>query len=192
MENQNLTIESFFLNDYAKIKEEKENLEKELFELKEHVYKTEQMSEGFVDLKTPIKLIYIDVNLSNYKLFGDDGSLCDKTIEQLQEIISKSQEEIAEYLTNLKVYSYSKALNIKERNFPFTLKFTTYKGTEIFAYDPDYEDNRLIKFKNDAAINCWVVADFKDECIRYAVKNFIEFVNERINELRAENQSESA
>lgn len=191
MENQNLTIENFFLNDYAKVKEKKERLEEELLELKERQLKMEQVTDGFTDLKTPIKLVYVDTNLSRYYLFGDSCPLRDKTAEQLRELISKDWKELAEYLTELKTSSYSKALEVKERRFPFTLKFTTYKGIKVFAYDPDYSDEDLVKFCDDGAyIDCWVVSDFKDECIRYAVEKFTDEARERIAELESEDDAE--
>lgn len=191
MENQHLTIESFFLNDYAKVKEEKERLEGELLELKERQLKMEQVTDGFTDLKTPIKLVYVDTNLSRYYLFGDSCPLRDKTAEQLHELISKDWKELAEYLTELKVSSYSKALEVKERRFPFTLKFNTYKGTKVFAYDPDYDEDGLITFKDDSAyIDCWVVSEFKAECIRYAVERFIEEARERIVDIESEDDVE--
>lgn len=191
MENQNLTIESFFLNDYAKVKEEKEQLEKELLELKEKQFKAEQITDGFVDLNTPINLVYVDTEISTYRLFNDECPLCNKTAEQLRGLISKEREEIAEYLTKLKVSSYSKALEIKARRFPFTVKFSTYKGSKVFAYDPDYDDDGLVKFE-DASVdtNTWVVSEFKNECIRYAVEEFIETVNERIEQLESKADAE--
>ena len=191
MENQNLTIESFFIDEYKKIQEENKKLKEELYELKETQCSIEQpvTADGFTDLKTSIKLIYVDTNISSYYLFKNDSPLHNKTVKELQELIIKSDEEIVEYLTKLNATSYSKALSIREKTFPFTLKFTTYKGTQTFAYDPDYDDDSLIKLIDDKAnTNCWVVSKFKDECIRYAVEKFIEEVNDRIEELeKAEN-----
>lgn len=189
MMNNNMTIESFFLNDYAKVKEEKEQLEKQLFEIKEHQLKVKNQSDGFKDLHTKINLVYVDTNIYYSRLFGTDGKLQNETVEKLRELISKDYKEIANYLISLKSGSYWNVLEIKERTFPFTLEFTTYKGSKIFAYDPDYDDDSLIKFSDSkASINQWVISDLKEECIRLAVESFIEEVNERIHDLETESE----
>ena len=180
-----LTLESFFLKDYADMRNRNEALEKENAELKKEIEESEN-ENGFEDLRMPIKLIYVDTTISKYSLFeGSYSPLKDATVEELRELIAKNYSELEEILEGLDVSSYgTKALKIHERTFPFTLRFKTYKGVKIFAYDPDYDNDQLIIFLDKiAAVDEWVTADFKEEAIRIAIDNFIEVVERRIETL---------
>lgn len=184
-----LTIESFFLSDYAKVKARNEELENEIREAKEK-YNAQLPETGFVDLRTQINLVRVDTECSDYRLFKmSDAPLKDLNSEQLKNLLEMDNDRLLEKMKNVKSSYCGYAIEVKEKKFPFTVKFSSYKGTKIYAYDPDYNNDELVEFlDSEAGLDCWVVSDLKEECIRYALEEVREKLKGRIEELESRSQ----
>lgn len=184
--NEPLTIESFFLADYAKVKARNKELENEIREVKSK-YDAQLPETGFVDLRTPITLIKVDTECSYYRLFEmSDAPMKDLTLRKIQILYDMDDDALLEKMQKTNTGYCSHAIDIKEKRFPFTVRFQSYKGSHIYAYDPDYNDDALVSFlDSEADTNNWVVSDLKKECIRYALEEVRESLQERIGKLEA-------
>lgn len=187
MMEEPLTIESFFLADYAKVKARNEELENEIREAKAK-YDSELPETGFVDLRTPINLVRVEAERGSYSLFDSNNApMKDFTTEQLQCLIDLDDETLLEKTRNMSTGYSGHVIDIQEKKFPFTVEFKSYKGNKVYAYDPDSYDTDLIRFlDSEASIGDWVVSDFKQECISDALEKVRETLQERIEKLEAE------
>lgn len=184
--NEPLTIESFFLADYAKVKARNEELENEIREAKDK-YNAQLPEAGFVDLRTPINLIRVDTESSEYRLFeSSDAPMKDATIDRLKSMIEMDDDALLEKMQETRAGYSGHVIDITEKKFPFTVMFTSYKGKRVYAYDPDHNSDSLIKFSDsEAGIECWVVSDLRQECTKYALEAVRETLQKRIEKIEA-------
>ena len=184
-----MTIESFFLNDYVKLKEENNELKQEIYNYNDQIINAE-VDCGFTDLHSPITLVLVEIENSHYSLFqSNDSEFKAYTSQELQELLNMSDADLEKKLKTTHHSFYARnLLTIKTKKFPFTLKFKSYKGEVVYAYDPDGHRTELIDFANKPAVDQWVEVEFKQQSIEYALQMFREAVTERIDELNIESE----
>lgn len=182
-----LTIEGFFLADYAKVKARNEELENEIREARAK-YEAQLPDTGFVDLRTPINLVKVSTERGKYSLFeSSDAPMKDLTKGQLRSLIDMDDDALLEKMRKTGTGYCGHVIDINEKKFPFTVRFSSYKGSRVYAYDPDKNRTDLIEFSDsEADTECWVVSDFKHECIRHALEKVRETLQERIEKLESD------
>lgn len=175
------TIESFFLRDYEKLREENEALRENVNKLEEQI----NVDEGFRDLHAPINMVKITTDVDSYDFFRRDcAAFKDKSVDELKAIIGMSDAELLKLLERTKVTSYgTNAITITEKTFPFTAQFKTYKGTREYAYDPDKDVCKLVPIVYEVDVDRWVVSDIKFDVIRYALEEARNTIREHIVEI---------
>ena len=187
----NRTIESFFLADYERLREENDNLRdtvRNLTEEKNSLLDSKNTSiQGFFDHNTSVELVMVIDNFSINELFKYDYSPFNGWSPDLikEKLLSLDDSQLLDVLKHSSVSSYCtrKAIEVKKKVFPFTVNFRTYKDSFEFAYDPDDDITELVEIDYDIGFNRWVISDLEQELLRSAVDTARDNISKHMNDL---------
>lgn len=181
--NQCMTIESFFLADYARVKERNEELERQMREAERRF--DESMSEsGFVDLREPVEMVRVCGELSNYDLFSSsDAPFKDAEAFDLREIAAMGDRRLSNMLMEKRSKWNGRVLEVERKRFPFTVEFRSYKGAKRYAYDPDGDETQLVEICDSPETGCWIAEYYETEALESYLASFRDVLESRIAEL---------
>lgn len=182
---EHMTIESFFLADYERLRNENKNLKAKLEIAEGRLAK----DGGFSDLGKKVDVVNYHVN-SSYSVFSSSGKLHHLTVEELKEIAEKSNDDLWKWAAKTDIGSYyGKVATSEARVFPFSVSFTSYKGTFEYAYDPDKSRQELVAVEDEPCLDCWVQANLDDGCKVLAIAEVRDIIEERIAKLEKEQET---
>lgn len=188
--SENMTIESFFLADYQRLKNENDELKAQIQEYE--LEKTASTSDcGFTDLGKKTEAIICDV-ASSYSSFGNDSTWGKLDVEQLANLAEMEDEALLEKAKTANQRWGGKVYEEEKRTFPFTVEFATYKGRNRYAYDPDKHRTDLVIVEEEADTNSYVNASLEAECRAIAAEEIREMIRDRINQLNNTKDDEDA
>lgn len=178
---ENMTIESFFLADYQRLKNENDELKAQI-----HEHELEKITStsdcGFTDLGRKTEAFRCEV-ASSYSAFDKEASWGKLGIEELNALAEKKTEAILEEAEEARQRWSGVVYSEEKRTFPFTVKFVTYKGERQYAYDPDYGRTSLVEIYEESGTSCWVNARLEAECRAIAAEEIREMIRDRIDQL---------
>lgn len=182
------TIESFFLADYERLREENERLNEIISEMELSRVATES-GTGFTDLGKKVEAVKYTLK-SSYEMFGYSSSrIKDYTVEQLEKILNKNDVELFDWASKTDAGGYyGKVIRKETHTFPFSVLFGTYKGTYIYAYDPDKYKTSLVNVHDKACEDDWVKASLDEDCKALVIDLLREAITERIEELKKQEE----
>lgn len=187
---ENMTIESFFLADYQRLKKENDELKEQI---KEHELEkiTNTSDCGFTDLGRKTEAIMCNVATS-YSSFDKETTWGKLDVEQLENLAGKEDEALLEKAKTACQRWGGKVYEEEKRTFPFTVEFATYKGRNRYAYDPDKKRTELVIVSEEADTNSYVNARLEAECRAIAAEEIREMIRDRIDELNNTKDDEDA
>lgn len=186
MEHQ--TIEAFFLADYQRIKEENDALKAQINEYK--MQEVAEMAEGgFTDLGKKVEAVYYEV-LPSYRLFGSNATWGEFDAEKLRALLGLDDNTLFDKAAETKATYSDRVAKRRSKTFPFSVAFSSYKGRNEYAYDPDKDKTNLVEVEMLPDTNRWVLALHDKDSKTLAVEEIREMIRERIEELekRGEHQ----
>lgn len=202
-DNTSVTIEQFFLDEYKKTRAENDELKAKVADLEKKIDQivSGNPDGGFNDLGHSVNLVKVTFNGSSYSIFREDSDGKNRwamlSVDELKALLDMSDDDLLEYAKDNPYRTYYSSneyiISIESRKFPFTVSFHTYKGTDTFAYDPDYGSTSLIEYVGDkGTLNEWALNDLLDEGIELAVEKLREIIVERIGDLEVTTEEEDA
>lgn len=179
---QCMTIEGFFLADYARVKERNEELERQMRE-DERRFDESMPESGFVDLREPVDMVMVEGDSSNYNLFrSNDAPFKDAEASELREIAAMDDERLSNVLAKKSTWK-GKTLKVERKRFPFTVEFRSYKGARRYAYDPDGDETQLVEIRDSPETGCWIAEGYEAEALGAYLASFRDVLKSRIAEL---------
>lgn len=177
-----ITIESFFIEEYNRLRNENNDLRDTIAEYEQQLNASTD-DGGFTDLGKKVAAVKYEVN-SPYSVFSYD--LKNLTVEQLEKIAEKDDEQLWEWASSTSIGSYyGKVAKRETHTYPFSVRFKTYKEDRIYAYDPDKSRTDLIEVAETADTGQWVDIKLDLQCKELALDEIRELVSERIEKLKA-------
>lgn len=185
-----LTIESFFLADYQRVKARNEELQREIEEVRRK-YDEDNPNGGFRDLHATIEMVSVSTEFSDYSLFkASEAPLLAKTRDELSAIVALDDQALAEWASKTRVRYGGKIVSVDRKVFPFTVEFSSYRGERRYAYDPDGSSRELIEIRDEADTGSWVPSEFEGESVSMALSDLRDVLRGRIEALDAESGEE--
>lgn len=178
--SENMTIESFFIAEYRRMKNENDILKDANDALHRELEKTSDC--GLTDLGMKTEAIRCNV-ASSYSAFGDGAAWGKLDTEELANLIENGDDAILEEAKTAKKLWDGRVYEEEKITFPFTFEFSTYKGRNRYAYDPDRDKTELVIVSEDADTNSYVNANLEAECRAIAAEEIREMIRDRIDEL---------
>lgn len=180
--SENMTIESFFLADYQRLKKENDELKATIQE--HELEKIASTSDcGFTDIGKKTRAVRCEV-ASSYYAFDDETTWGKFDAEQLAALAKKEDEALLEEAKKTRKKWGGNVYEEKNHTFPFTVRFSSYKERSTYAYDPDKSKTELFAVKEEADIDCWVNAMLENECRELAAGSIRDMILDRIEELK--------
>lgn len=180
--SENMTIESFFLADYQRLKKENDELKATIQE--HELEKIASTSDcGFTDLGKKIEAVWCECS-DSYSAFGSNATWENLDTEELSNLIKKDDDALLEEAKEARLRWSGVVYEEKKRTFPFTVAFATYKGRKRYAYDPDYGRTNLVEIDEESGTCRWVNARLEEDCRREAAAEIRDMLLDRIEELK--------
>jgi len=147
---EDLTIESFFVNEYKRVQRENSDL-------KEKIERIEKMSDeyGLYCFKEELKIAKIDV-CGEYYLFKMEDSYVN-SYEKAENMLSMGDDELFDLAVKSKS-DYIRLIDFEKSNMPYTVVETNFKGRYKYAYSPD-EPGKLVSFYEKPMLGEWITED---------------------------------
>ena len=187
---ENITIESFFIADYKRLKKENDELKARIHD--QELEKAASTSDcGFTDLGRKTEAFRCEV-ASSYSAFDKEASWGKLGIEELNALSEKKTEAILEEAKAARQHWSGVVYSEEKRTFPFTVNFVTYKGGRQYAYDPDYNRTSLVEIGKEPGTGCWVNARLEADCREIAAEEIREMIHDRIDQLNNTNGDKDA
>lgn len=184
--SENMTIESFFLADYQRLKKENDELKATI--QKNDMEKVARASDfGFSDLRKKTRAVRCEVT-SSYYAFDNETTWGKFDAEQLAALAEKEDEALLEEAKKTRRKWGGNVYEEKNHTFPFTVRFSSYKECSTYAYDPDKSKTDLFDVKEEADTDCWVNARLENECRALAAGSIRDMILDRIEELKIKEQ----
>lgn len=178
---ENMTIESFFLADYQRLKKENDELKATIQE--HELEKIASTSDcGFTDLGKKVEAIRCEV-AGSYCTFDDEATWGNLDTKKLTSLIEKEDDALLEEARRTKQRWGGFVYEEEKRIFPFTVEFASYKGRRRYAYDPDYGRTTLVEVDEKSGTGRWVNARLEENCRREAAEAIRDTLRGRIEEL---------
>ena len=187
---ENMTIESFFVADYQRLKKENDILKDANDALHRELEKNTSDC-GFIDIGRKTEAIRCNVATSYYA-FDKETTWGKLDAEQLENLAGKEDEALLEKAKTAYKRWGGKVYEEEKRAFPFTVEFATYKGRNRYAYDPDKNRTELVVVSEEADTNSYVNARLEAECRAIAAEEIREMIRDRIEDLKNTKDDEYA
>ena len=176
------TLAKFIVGEYERLKQENDDL-REIVEC----FQEKSQHGGFTDLNRKTKARRFSV-ASKYAMFGSFSAWKDYDVETLEALLRLDVSDLYEEATcRLNEYSDC-AINERERTFPFTLAFKTYKDDVMFGYNPDEDYSELYPVSKHPALDEWVTEGASYGAKAMAVETVRDMIRERIEELKSDGE----
>lgn len=165
---ENMTIESFFLADYQKLRRENEHLRQEIAE-----QKRENSSQyGVFDLGEGADMVKVSAESSYY--YTGDYSLKNYTSEEVESILDKSDDELMNWAETFNLGDWSgKPIKIEKKRYRFTVRVVDMDGSKIYAFDPRYSQEVVLIDESEPImadnLGLWMPADMLDDLKKAAL-----------------------
>ena len=157
---EDLTIESFFVNEYKRVQRENSDL-------KEKIECLEKMSDeyGLYCFKEELNIAKIDV-CSEFYLFQMRDSYVN-SYEKAENMLSMDDDELFDLAVKSKS-DYVRLIDFEKSNMPYTVVETNFKGKSKYAYSPD-QPGELVRFYEKPMIGEWITDDNIDAAKKLAI-----------------------
>lgn len=162
---EDLTIESFFVNEYKRAQRENSDL-KEKIECLEKRYD----EYGLYCFKEAINIAKIDI-CSEFYLFKMKDSYVN-SYEKAENMLSMGDDELFDLAVKSKS-DYVRLIDFEKSNMPYTVVETNFKGNSKYAYSPD-KPGKLVRFYENPMLGEWITEDNIDAAKKLAIINLRE------------------
>lgn len=182
--NENMTIEAFFLADYQRLKKENDHL-KERINKHEKERVAAEAEGGFSDLGAKVEAVMYEVG-PGYYIFDNEMTWGKLNVEQLKALLDMGDDGLFNKATEARKKWGGAVVTNNRKTFPFSVAFSSYKGTKEYAYDPDRNATELVEVLECAELGSWVNARLDADCKALAVEDIRDKLRERIEKLEKE------
>ena len=132
---ESMTLESFFLADYQRMRQENDELRQEIAEQRRESSK----QYGVFDLNGPVEMVI--VKTAPYYYYTGDYALKDYTADEIEDIHDKTSDELLKWAKSFDFGPYmSRPIEITEQRYRFSIEVADMDGVKRYAFDPRYCD----------------------------------------------------
>lgn len=173
MENQDLTIEGFFLRDYQRIRQRNEELKLMVDEYAEQLRGDNMYGLHCQQVDTEVVKIGV---AGVYRIKNKDSPW--NSIEKINAMLKLDDDALYQEALKSRDGNYgSWFISYEKKKFEFLIRANNIEHETFYLYSFD-NGRSLVDFCDEAALECWCLAELEDECRDLAIKELRENMQE--------------